>query len=147
MRTHPPCRSHSFIRKTSACLVPYCVENGELPKPGAAWWVPRILGLAKRAQLKVFEEENCSNPTRTVVSWGRFAGILNPVAGRVASATVSFAVPLIVSTCGDSNWDPREIIDKKPQVFHHQAPRDENKAGQRPMLEAVKQLWEEKNES
>ena len=61
------------------------------------------------------------------------------MAGRVASAAVSFAVPPIVRAWHDSNRDPRKIIDEILLVFHHRALRDKNKAGQRAMFEAVKQ--------
>ena len=112
-------------------------------------WLPAlaVFWRSEWAQFKVFEDENCLDSTHSADSNDHFTSILNLVAERVASATVPFAIPLIVNARGDSNSDPHKITDKKPQVFHHQAPRDENQAGQRPMLEAVKQLWEEKNES
>ncbi|CUS14189.1 unnamed protein product [Tuber aestivum] len=128
-------------------LAPYIKPILERTKAELAAGSGGVLAASEKAQFEVFEDENCSDPTHSILSKDHFTNILNPVAGRVASATISFAVPLVVSAWDDSNKDTRQIIDDILQVFHHPALKDENRAGQHAMFEAVKKWWEEKDES
>lgn len=105
-----------------------------------------VLQASENAQFNVFDDVNSSDPTHSVLSKDHFTNILNEVAGRVATESVKFAVPLIVSGWEDSNRDANQICDEILQIFHHPALRDENKQGQRAMFEVVQNWWNEKDD-
>lgn len=105
-----------------------------------------VLQASENAQFNVFEDGNSSDPTHSVLSKDHFTNILNEVAGRVATESVKFAVPLIVAGWEDSNRDANQICDEILQIFHHPALRDENKQGQRAMFEVVQNWWNEKDD-
>jgi len=90
-------------------LVPYVNRILERIKAEPAASSGGILAAPEPAQFKVFEDENCSDPTHSVLSKDHFTNIPYPVAGRVASAPVSFAVPLIFSAYDDSSRDPARL--------------------------------------
>lgn len=106
-----------------------------------------ILKSSEKGQYEVFENENSSDPTHSMLSKDHFSNVLNPVAGQVACATVRFVVPQIVESWSDSGRDVRQTIDNILQVFHHPALRDENREGQKAMFETVKNWWEGKDDS
>lgn len=106
-----------------------------------------ILKSSEKGQYEVFENENSSDPTHSMLSKDHFSNVLNPVAGQVACATVRFVVPQIVESWSDSGKDVRQTVDNILQVFHHPALRDENREGQKAMFETVKNWWEGKDDS
>jgi hypothetical protein len=106
-----------------------------------------VLKSSEKGQYEVFENENSSDPTHSMLSKDHFSNVLNPVAGQVACATVRFVVPHIVESWSDNGKDVRQVIDDILQVFHHPALRDEHKQGQKAMFETVKSWWEGKNNS
>ena len=67
-------------------LAPYIKPILERTKAELAAGSGGVLAASERAQFKVFEDENCSDPTHSVLSKDHFTNILNPVAGRGASA-------------------------------------------------------------
>jgi hypothetical protein len=106
-----------------------------------------VLKSSEKGQYEVFNNENCSDPTHSMLSKDHFSNVLNPVAGQVACATVKFVVPHIVDAWSDNGKDVRQVIDDILQVFHHPALRDENREGQKAMFETVRSWWEGKDES
>jgi len=107
-------------------LAPYLKPILERTKAELAAGSGGVLAASERAQ---------SDPTHSVPPKDYFTNSLNPVAGRVAPAIVSFADHLIVSAWDGSSRGPRQIIDE----IHYLALRDEKKAGQHAMFEDVKQ--------
>jgi hypothetical protein len=106
-----------------------------------------VLKSSEKGQYEVFEDDNSSNPTHSMLSKDHFSNVLNPIAGKVACATVRFVVPQIVDCWGDGGKDVGQTINNILQVFHHPALRDENKEGQKAMFETVKEWYEDKSES
>ena len=105
-----------------------------------------VLKTSMEGQYEVFENDNCTDPTHSMLSKDHFSNVLNPVAGQIAVATVKFVVPRIVGAWADDSKDIRLVIDDIIQVFHHPAHRDENREGQKVMYETVKTWWEGKSE-
>ncbi|KAG4424317.1 hypothetical protein IFR04_002558 [Cadophora malorum] len=106
-----------------------------------------VLKTSEKGQYEVFENDNCTDPTHSMLSKDHFSNVLNTIAGQIACATVKFTVPRIVDSWSDEGKDVRQTIDDILQVFHHPALRDENREGQKAMFETVKQWWEDKDES
>jgi len=91
-------------------LAPYVKRILERTKAELAAGSGCVLAPSQRAQFNVFEDANCSDPTHSILSKDYFTNILNLVAGGVASAAVSFAVPLIVSAWEDRSRDPARLL-------------------------------------
>ncbi|KAJ5050984.1 uncharacterized protein L3040_002851 [Drepanopeziza brunnea f. sp. 'multigermtubi'] len=106
-----------------------------------------VLKSSEKGQYEVFENDNFTDPTHSMLSKDHFSNVLNTVAGQIACATVKFVVPHIVDSWSDEGKDVRQTIDDILQVFHHPALREENREGQMAMFETVKQWWESKDES
>ncbi|KAH7323902.1 heterokaryon incompatibility protein Het-C-domain-containing protein [Rhexocercosporidium sp. MPI-PUGE-AT-0058] len=106
-----------------------------------------VLKTSEKGQYEVFENDNCTDPTHSMLSKDHFSNVLNTIAGQIACATVKFTVPRIVDSWSDEGKDVRQTIDDILQVFHHPALRDENREGQKAMFETVKKWWEDKDES
>ncbi|PBP26739.1 heterokaryon incompatibility protein Het-C [Diplocarpon rosae] len=106
-----------------------------------------VLKSSEKGQYEVFENDNSTDPTHSMLSKDHFSNVLNPVAGQIACTTVKFVVPHIVDSWSDEGKDVRETIDEILQVFHHPALRDENKEGQKAMFDTVKDWWEGKDAS
>lgn len=106
-----------------------------------------VLKSSMKGQYEVFENDQSTDPTHSMLSKDHFSNVLNPIAGQIACSTVKFVVPLIVGAWSDEGKDVRQVIDEILQVFHHPALRDENKAGQKAMFETVKAWWEGKDET
>lgn len=101
-----------------------------------------VLKSSEKGQYEVFENDNSTDPTHSMLSKDHFSNVLNPVAGQIACATVRFVAPHIVDSWSDEGKDVRQTIDDILQVFHHPALRDENRPGQKVMFETVKSWWE-----
>ncbi|PBP27556.1 heterokaryon incompatibility protein Het-C [Diplocarpon rosae] len=106
-----------------------------------------VLKSSEKGQYEVFENDNSTDPTHSMLSKDHFSNVLNPVAGQIACNTVKFVVPHIVDSWSDEGKDVRETIDEILQVFHHPALRDENREGQKAMFDTVRDWWEGKDES
>jgi hypothetical protein len=81
----------------------------------------QVIASSKDKQHIVFDDDDCTDPTHSMLSKDHFSNILNEPAGRVASAVLSWAVPQVVQ-CWDGQADPEETIERIIQaVFHHPA--------------------------
>ncbi|KAF1946819.1 Het-C-domain-containing protein [Clathrospora elynae] len=106
-----------------------------------------VIASSREKQHIVFNDDDCSDPTHSMLSKDHFSNILNEPAGQVASAVLSWAVPQIVQ-CWDGEADPEQTIDRIINaVFHHPAcvgaSRDRDVVrGRQIMFDTVRKWWE-----
>ncbi|CAI6339480.1 unnamed protein product [Periconia digitata] len=105
-----------------------------------------VIASSREKQHIVFNDDNSTDPTHSMLSKDHFSNVLNEPAGRVASATIAWAVPQIVA-CWDGQADPEQTIDTIIRgVFHHPAQlqsgnRDSDR-GRSVMFNTVREWWE-----
>lgn len=105
-----------------------------------------VIASSRDKQHIVFNDDDSSDPTHSMLSKDHFSNILNEPAGRVASAVLSWAVPQIVQ-CWDGEADPERTIDTIINgVFHHPACLDdaqdqEANRGRHIMFDTVARWW------
>lgn len=126
-------------------LAPYIVPILEQVKAELATGSEGILQASEKGQYIVFNDDNSSNPTHSMLSKDHFTNVLNEPAGRVASEVVRFVVPHITAAWDDDSIDANGVCDQVLQVLHHPALRSQE--GQERMFEVVRQWWEEKSGS
>ncbi|CAK7275464.1 hypothetical protein SEPCBS57363_006696 [Sporothrix epigloea] len=106
-----------------------------------------IIQSSKNEQLIVFNDDDCSDPTHSMLSKDHFSNILNEVAGRTASQVVSWVVPQIMQAWDDDNVDiPRTLNRIIYGVMHHPAQRHLGEDGatdcRNLMFGSVEQWWQ-----
>ncbi|CAK7274026.1 hypothetical protein SEPCBS119000_005958 [Sporothrix epigloea] len=106
-----------------------------------------IIQSSKNEQLIVFNDDNCSDPTHSMLSKDHFSNILNEIAGRTASKVVSWAVPQIMQAWDDDSIDlPRTLNRIIYGVMHHPAQRHLGDDGaddcRQLMFGSVEQWWQ-----
>ncbi|RMZ80217.1 hypothetical protein DV737_g3097, partial [Chaetothyriales sp. CBS 132003] len=99
----------------------------------------------------VFNDDNSSDPTHSMLSKDHFSNILNEPAGKVASATVKWVVPQVIQAWNDDSVDVEHTINKIIHgVLHHPALRDHGQydapEGRRILFGVVEKWWQEKSE-
>lgn len=110
-----------------------------------------IIESSKEQQLNIFMDDDCSNPTHSMLSKDHFSNVLNEPAGKIAGAIVAWTVPQIMEC-----WDNTEIDIERTLtriiygVFHHPALRmyDYDGAGaiREIMFNVVEKWWDEQGE-
>ncbi|KAL5381652.1 hypothetical protein DPSP01_007100 [Paraphaeosphaeria sporulosa] len=109
-----------------------------------------VIASSREKQHIVFNDDDSTDPTHSMLSKDHFSNLLNEPAGRVASEVLKWAVPQVVA-CWDGEADPEQTIDTIIQaVFHHPAQlthRDRRvEQGRNVMFNTVRQWWEEKGD-
>ncbi|USP79078.1 hypothetical protein yc1106_06352 [Curvularia clavata] len=109
-----------------------------------------VIASSRDKQHIVFNDDDCTDPTHSMLSKDHFSNVLNEPAGQVASATIAWAVPQIVR-CWDGEADPEEVIQTIIEgVFHHPAcvnsVRGRSGEGRQIMFDTVRRWWESKDE-
>jgi Heterokaryon incompatibility protein Het-C len=99
----------------------------------------------------VFNDDNSSDPTHSMLSKDHFSNVLNEPAGKIASAVLKWAVPQIMSCYDDERIDVDRTLNRIiSAVFHHPHLRqygDDGAAdGRAAMFGVVEQWWREKDE-
>ncbi|KDQ31260.1 hypothetical protein PLEOSDRAFT_1111739 [Pleurotus ostreatus PC15] len=69
-------------------------------------------------QFAVFNDDNASDPSHSMLSKDHFGLILNEPAGKIAQVVVEHTVNLIVQAWGDDS-DPDQVLDQVLEAFHH----------------------------
>jgi hypothetical protein len=109
-----------------------------------------VIASSKEKQHVVFNDDDSTDPTHSMLSKDHFSNVLNEPAGRVASAVLSWAVPQIVQ-CWDGQADPERTIDRIIEaVFHHPAcvrahEDDSVVQGRQIMFNTVRDWWQRAN--
>lgn len=110
-----------------------------------------IIQSSKDKQHIVFNDDNSSDPTHSMLSKDHFSNILNEPAGKVARQTVMWVVPQVVAAWDDESVDVDRTLNRiLAGVLHHPALRefgqDGATDGRRLMFGVVEQWWQEKSE-
>lgn len=99
----------------------------------------------------VFNDDDSSDPTHSMLSKDHFSNILNEPAGKIASQVLKWVVPQIVEAWDDEGVDVDRTLDRIiTGVFHHPAQREHGRDGasdgRQQMFRVVQQWWEEKSD-
>ncbi|RMZ87806.1 hypothetical protein DV736_g4961, partial [Chaetothyriales sp. CBS 134916] len=99
----------------------------------------------------VFNDDQSSDPTHSMLSKDHFSNILNEPAGKVASATVKWVVPQVIQAWNDDNVDVERTLNQIIYgVLHHPALRDHGQdgapEGRRILFGVVEKWWREKSD-
>ncbi|OBT96413.1 hypothetical protein VE01_05706 [Pseudogymnoascus verrucosus] len=108
-----------------------------------------IISSSKAQQHNVFQDDQSSDPTHSMLSKDHFSSILNEPAGKISSGVLKWVVPQLIA-CWD---DERQDIDRTctriiEGVLHHPALRHEGQDGasdgRQQMFSVVEQWWTSK---
>ncbi|EXJ90061.1 hypothetical protein A1O3_03129 [Capronia epimyces CBS 606.96] len=110
-----------------------------------------IINSSKDKQHIVFNDDNSSDPTHSMLAKDHFSNILNEPAGKVARQTVKWVVPQIVACWDDESIDVNRTLDRIIHgVLHHPALRDHGQDGasdgRHLMFSVVEDWWRGKSE-
>ncbi|ATY62336.1 Heterokaryon incompatibility Het-C family [Cordyceps militaris] len=103
-----------------------------------------IIQSSENQQHLVFNDDNSSDPTHSMLSKDHFSNILNEVAGRGAAKTVSWAVPQLMEAIDDESIDVNRLCDRLIYgVLHHPAQRSMGSDGVSEARQMIFQVVEE----
>ncbi|KAL2270036.1 hypothetical protein VTJ83DRAFT_2220 [Remersonia thermophila] len=127
-------------------IAPFVIPILQQIKNELATGATEIIESSKNEQHIVFEDDDCTDPTHSMLSKDHFTNILNEVAGRAASRVVSWVVPQIMSAWDDEGLDIDPLLNKIIYgVLHHPAQRnmgpDGASEGRRIIYDTVKEWW------
>lgn len=99
----------------------------------------------------VFSDDNCSDPTHSMLSKDHFSNVLNEPAGKVAGQVLRWVVPQLIAAWDDERIDVDRTLNRIIRgVFHHPALRqvgeDGSADGRGLMFGIVEQWWASKSE-
>ena len=84
-----------------------------------------VIQSSRDKQMVVLQDDDCTDPTHSMLSKDHFTNVLNEPAGKVASAMLKWVVPQIVAAWDDDSIDIRQTNDRIIHgVMHHPAQRD-----------------------
>ncbi|KAF2681074.1 Het-C-domain-containing protein [Lentithecium fluviatile CBS 122367] len=107
-------------------LAPYVLPILDQVKTELETGSSEVIASSLEKQHIVWNDDNCTDPTHSMLSKDHFSNVLNEPAGRVAAEVVRWTVPQIVA-CWDGEADPEETIETIILgVFHHPAQRKHN---------------------
>ncbi|EKV11253.1 NIMA-interacting protein TinC [Penicillium digitatum PHI26] len=132
-------------------LAPYILPIIKQVKSELETGSSEVIQSSQEQQHIVFNDDDCSNPTHSMLSKDHFSNILNEPAGRVASAVVKWSVPQLMSCWDDEDADIDRTLDRIISgVFHHPALRKSGRDGaadmHQIMFSTVEKWWSEKND-
>ncbi|KAF2637347.1 Het-C-domain-containing protein [Massarina eburnea CBS 473.64] len=82
-----------------------------------------VIASSREKQHVVFNDDNSTDPTHSMLSKDHFSNLLNRPAGNIASEVLKWVVPQVVA-CWDGEADPEQTINTIIEgVFHHPAKR------------------------
>jgi len=99
----------------------------------------------------VFRDDDCSDPTHSMLSKDHFSNVLNEPAGKIAGQVLKWVVPQLIAAWDDDDVDVDRTLNRVIRgVFHHPALRnygeDGAADGRQLMFSVVEQWWEERSE-
>jgi hypothetical protein len=107
-----------------------------------------IVQSSLREQHIVFEDDNSTDPTHSMLSKDHFTNILNEIAGRCAAKTVHWVVPQLMDAMDDEDADVDILLTRiVGGVMHHPAQRgmgdDGISEGRELLFSQVEDWWRE----
>ncbi|KAI3340773.1 NIMA-interacting protein tinc [Ustulina deusta] len=110
-----------------------------------------IIASSENEQHIVFDDDECSDPTHSMLSKDHFSNILNEIAGKTASKVVAWVVPQLMEAWDDEDVDVDRTLNRIISgVLHHPAQRrmgeDGAEDGRNLMFRSVEEWWSEMDE-
>ncbi|GAB1196113.1 hypothetical protein APSETT444_005379 [Aspergillus pseudonomiae] len=110
-----------------------------------------VIQSSRKQQHIVFEDDESSNPTHSMLSKDHFSNVLNEPAGRVASQIIKWTVPQLMECWDSEDIDITRTLDRIiVGVFHHPALREYGEDGaadvRQIMFHTVEEWWHGKTE-
>ncbi|KAE8145373.1 heterokaryon incompatibility protein Het-C-domain-containing protein [Aspergillus avenaceus] len=110
-----------------------------------------LIQSSQEQQHIVFDDDESSDPTHSMLSKDHFSNVLNEPAGRVASRIVTWTVPQLMECWDNEDIDISRTLDRIISgVFHHPALREHEEDGgadaRRIMFSSVEEWWHENTE-
>jgi hypothetical protein len=132
-------------------LAPYVVPVINQVKTELNTGSNEIIQSSVSQQHIVFNDDNSSDPTHSMLSKDHFSNVLNEPAGKVARQIVKWVVPQIVACWDDESIDVERTLNRIIQgVLHHPALRDHGQDGasdgRRLMFGVVDEWWRGQSE-
>lgn len=132
-------------------LAPYVLPIIKQVKAELETGSSEVIQSSREQQHIVFNDDDSSNPTHSMLSKDHFSNVLNEPAGRIASNIVKWAVPQLMQCWDDEYVDVNRTLNRIISgVFHHPALRDYGDDGavdmRQTMFSTVEQWWQEKGE-
>ncbi|KAJ5757058.1 uncharacterized protein N7511_007240 [Penicillium nucicola] len=132
-------------------LAPYVLPIIKQVKSELETGSSEVIQSSREQQHIVFNDDDCSNPTHSMLSKDHFSNILNEPAGRIASAIVKWSVPQLMQCWDDEDADVDRTLDRIISgVFHHPALREYGNDGaedmRQTMFSTVEKWWSEKGD-
>ncbi|KAF3940994.1 hypothetical protein ABW19_dt0209592 [Dactylella cylindrospora] len=128
-----------------AIIAPFIVPVLQQVKNELRTGSSEIIKSSEAQQHVVFEDDNSTDPTHSMLSKDHFTNILNEVAGKTAQKIVAWIVPQIMEAWDDDGKDINKLCDKIIHgVLHHPAQRNEGtdeKEGRAIMFKSVEEWW------
>ncbi|KAL2178775.1 heterokaryon incompatibility protein Het-C-domain-containing protein [Thermothelomyces heterothallicus CBS 202.75] len=129
-------------------MAPFVVPLIEQIKNELATGSSEIIQSSKAEQHNVFEDDNATDPTHSMLAKDHFSNILNEIGGRAASKVVSWVVPQLMEAWDDDSVDVDRLLDKIIYgVFHHPAQRtmgpEGASEGRELIFNMVREWWED----
>ncbi|KAF7177121.1 hypothetical protein CNMCM7691_004855 [Aspergillus felis] len=111
-----------------------------------------VIESSRAQQHVVFNDDDSSNPTHSMLSKDHFSNVLNEPAGQIASRVVKWTVPQLMQCWDDENIDVDRTLDRIiTGVFHHPALRQYGEDGasdiRQIMFNTVEEWWGRKDEA
>ncbi|KNG90255.1 putative cell cycle control protein TINC [Aspergillus nomiae NRRL 13137] len=110
-----------------------------------------VIQSSRKQQHIVFEDDESSNPTHSMLSKDHFSNVLNEPAGRVASQIIKWTVPQLMECWDSEDIDITRTLDRIiVGVFHHPVLREYGEDGaadvRQIMFHTVEEWWHGKTE-
>ncbi|KAI1136015.1 Het-C-domain-containing protein [Hypoxylon sp. FL0543] len=110
-----------------------------------------IIESSKNEQHIVFNDDESTDPTHSMLSKDHFSNILNEIAGKTASKVLYWVVPQIMEAWDDDSIDVDRLNNRIINgVLHHPAQRDMGedgaRDGRRIMFRSVEEWWNQMDE-
>ncbi|KAI3319350.1 NIMA-interacting protein tinc [Xylariaceae sp. AK1471] len=105
-----------------------------------------IIASSENEQHVVFNDDECSDPTHSMLSKDHFSNILNEIAGKTASKVLTWVVPQLMEAWDDERVDVDRTLNRIISgVLHHPAQRrmgeDGAADGRNLMFQSVEEWW------
>ena len=108
-----------------------------------------IIESSAAAQHIVFKDDDCSDPTHSMLSKDHFSNVLNEPAGKIAGQVLKWVIPQIIHCWDDERADVDDALNRIIRgVFHHPALREQGSdasEGRQLMFSVVERWWSEKS--
>jgi hypothetical protein len=127
-------------------LAPYVLPIINQVKTELETGSSEVIASSREKQHIVFNDDECTDPTHSMLSKDHFSNVLNEPAGTIASEVLKWVVPQIVRCWDDDREDAERTIQRiVTGVFHHPAQRgygdDGARDGRSVMFGTVENWW------